>query len=129
MESAVHFSAKERVLKMLAKCANPLCSAPFRYLESGGLFRLESDPLDSSDTRTPEYFWLCRSCSAKMTLRLDEADGVRIVQSQDATPREGEALAFVLLDRQRGMLLNRINFFAYPTRKRREGARGGQVCI
>lgn len=114
---------------MLAKCANPLCSVPFRYLESGGLFRLESDPLDSFQTRTPEYFWLCRSCSATMTLRIDEANGVRIVQSQDATPREGEALAFVLLDRQRGMLLNRINFFAYPARKRRERAIGGQIHI
>ena len=114
---------------MLAKCANPLCSVPFRYLESGGLFRLESDPLDSSDPRTPEYFWLCRSCSATMTLRLDESAGVAIVQSRDATPQEGDALAFILLDRQRGMLLNRINFFAYPARKRRERARGGQICI
>ena len=114
---------------MLAKCANPLCSVPFRYLESGGLFRLERDPLDSSDRQMPEYFWLCRSCSATMTLRLDEAGGVTIVPSQDATPREGDALAFVLLDRQRGMLLNRIDLFAYPSRKGRERARGGPICI
>lgn len=129
MEVAFHFPAKERVLKMLAKCANPLCSAPFRYLEAGGLFRLESDPLDSSDTRTPEYFWLCRSCAGKMTLRLDEGKGVRVVQSQDTPTPGAEPVSFVLLDRQRGMLLNRINFFAYPARKRRERAMGGQIHI
>ena len=114
---------------MLAKCVNPLCSAPFRYLEAGGLFRLESDPLDSSDTRTPEYFWLCRGCAEKMTLRLDEAEGIKIVQSQDAPPQGADTVAFVLIDRQRGMLLNRISFLGYPARKQRERAMGGQIRI
>ena len=114
---------------MLAKCVNPLCSVPFRYLEAGGLFRLESDPLECSDRRTPEYFWLCRSCAGKMTLRLDEAKGVRVVQSQDAPPQGADAVAFVLVDRQRGMLLNRIIFLGYPARKHRERALGGQIRI
>lgn len=114
---------------MLAKCVNPLCSVPFRYLEAGGLFRLESDPLECSDRRTPEYFWLCRSCAGKMSLRLDEAKGVRVVESQDAPPQGADAVDFVLVDRQRGMLLNRISFLGYPARKHRERALGGQIHI
>lgn len=109
---------------MLAKCANPLCSVPFRYLEAGGLFRLENDPLVSHDRQTPEYFWLCRHCSATMSLRLDEAGRIRIVQVQDATPRTGEAVDLLTLDRQRGVLLSRIIFFGLPARRRRERLMG-----
>ena len=29
---------------MVAKCSNPSCSASFRHLEEGMLFRLEADP-------------------------------------------------------------------------------------
>jgi hypothetical protein len=47
---------------MLGKCSNPSCSAPFRYLQNGQLFRLESDPvLRTSKFNQPEYFWLCVS--------------------------------------------------------------------
>jgi hypothetical protein len=59
---------------MLAKCANPKCSAPFRYLHEGKLFRLDlgAGP-PSPDTRIPrqlQYFWLCDRCARTMTLEL-----------------------------------------------------------
>lgn len=58
---------------MLGKCTNPSCSASFRYLEEGILFRLETGPaLRLSNPKKPEYYWLCRSCSAAMTLHISK---------------------------------------------------------
>lgn len=114
---------------MLAKCANPICSTPFRYLESGRLFRLESDPLGGSNNRTPEYFWLCRDCTGEMTLRIAEGDGVKVIPCREASPRGEDGTAYVQLDRQRGMILNRIHFFCAPARKRRERATGGTIRV
>ncbi len=58
---------------MLGKCTNPSCSASFRYMEQGILFRLETDPvLRLSNPRSPEYYWLCRNCSATMTLHISK---------------------------------------------------------
>jgi len=59
---------------MLAKCANPTCSTPFRYLHEGKLFRLDlgAGP-PSRDTRIPrqlQYFWLCDRCARTMTLEM-----------------------------------------------------------
>jgi hypothetical protein len=54
---------------MLAKCTNRSCSASFRRLKDGRLFRLETDPtLWSSQSNRGEYFWLCDRCSPSMTL-------------------------------------------------------------
>jgi len=52
---------------MVSKCANPACSASFRYLHSGRLFELGTDvphpdALDSP-LQTMEYFWLCEECA------------------------------------------------------------------
>src|ERR1700757_4413175 len=56
---------------MLAKCANPSCSASFRHLTDGRLFRLETEPrFPTPNSRETEYFWLCEACSAETTLRL-----------------------------------------------------------
>ena len=56
---------------MLAKCASPLCSAPFLHLADGRLFRLETEPaLPSSNIRETEYFWLCEAIRADATLTL-----------------------------------------------------------
>ena len=61
---------------MLGKCANPPCSASFRRLGDGRLFRLEPEPrLRLSHPKT-EYFWLCPTCSAVMTLRIDASGTV-----------------------------------------------------
>lgn len=70
---------------MLSKCANPSCTAPFRYLHDGKLFRMEvpatfllNTPPQSSKKppQRTEFFWLCSSCSAQMTLIYTRTDGV-----------------------------------------------------
>lgn len=57
---------------MLAKCANPTCSAPFRYLHEGKLFRLDlgAGPPSRREhvPRRLQYFWLCEQCARTMTL-------------------------------------------------------------
>jgi len=75
---------------VLSKCANPACHAAFRFLHEGKLFAMdvELDP-DSSPgakhLRRVEFFWLCDSCCAEMTLRLDKTTGIvtteRLVRS------------------------------------------------
>jgi len=56
---------------MLGKCTNPSCSASFRYLQEGLLFRLEADPaLRLRNPKQPEYFWLCQNCASVLTLGL-----------------------------------------------------------
>jgi len=66
---------------MIAKCANPVCSAPFHYLREGKVFRMEfgsdGSPLQlnlagSKTVRKIEHFWLCGPCSALLTLVLRE---------------------------------------------------------
>lgn len=58
--------------KMLGKCISPMRSASCRYLGEGMLFRLESDPAPRvSAAKAPEYYWLCPTCSAAMTLHID----------------------------------------------------------
>jgi len=113
---------------MLAKCANPSCFTPFRYLETGTLFRRESDPLSATDTRSREYFWLCRRCSADLTLQLDETANIRIVQRRNTAVDGEESVDFVPLDRKQGMLLSRISLFGHRGR-RREKPLGGQIRL
>ncbi len=56
---------------MLGKCTNPSCSASFRYLQEGLLFRLEADPvLRLPNPKQPEYYWLCQNCASVLTLGL-----------------------------------------------------------
>jgi hypothetical protein len=63
---------------MLAKCANPTCSAPFRYLHEGKLFRLDlgaGPPSVSGHVpRRLQYFWLCERCARSMTLELNAGE-------------------------------------------------------
>lgn len=94
---------------MLAKCINPVCSTSFRYLEQGRLFRLESDlPLGPGNREKSEYFWLCASCSRTMTLRLDEHETVAVTPLTKSAQRAADHAEFVLLDRQRGLMLTSL---------------------
>jgi hypothetical protein len=71
---------------MLAKCANPGCSAPFRYLREGKLFQVERDENNMASfrgnrtrprvDRRVEYFWLCGACAANVTLAFDRVRGM-----------------------------------------------------
>jgi hypothetical protein len=67
---------------MLSKCANPLCSASFRYFHQGRLFRVETSVTASLTNASGnvnagkpaarvEFFWLCDSCAPQMTLEHD----------------------------------------------------------
>ncbi len=76
---------------MLSKCANPDCPTSFRYLHEGKLFRIDMKPgaaesLPTSITngaakkppRRIEFFWLCQTCAAEMTLSFQEGHGVTV---------------------------------------------------
>ncbi len=66
---------------MISTCANPVCKKPFHYLRGGRLYRFDAPcPHKYSDdipnaicatTRHAVFFWLCRSCSSKFTLRFN----------------------------------------------------------
>lgn len=67
------------ILALVSKCANPECSAGFRYLHEGKLFqfevRLEELATDAPAaghnerlSREVEWFWLCESCASTMTV-------------------------------------------------------------
>jgi hypothetical protein len=74
---------------MLSKCANPECFAPFHYLREGKLFQMElrtakpTNPeprlVGAGNGRNVEHFWLCGTCSQKMTLAFEPAQGVVII--------------------------------------------------
>jgi hypothetical protein len=82
---------------MLAKCANPACSATFRYFHEGQLFAIESK-IDSSRWGPPtdpeymdrpqrvQYFWLCSACCCAMTFGRDRNGGVLILPNQGIRP-------------------------------------------
>jgi hypothetical protein len=67
---------------MLAKCANPSCSRPFRYLHEGKLHRMELASDNSESGPKSEWFWLCSHCSSRMTLRVDGGKVVAVRQMQ-----------------------------------------------
>ena len=110
---------------MLAKCANPQCAAPFRYLETGRLFRVENELTNRADNRRPEYYWLCCTCSEKVTLRLDENGGVKLVALRESVRSATEPMDLVLLDRREGRQLNRISFSGRRMRRKHESGEEG----
>jgi hypothetical protein len=81
---------------MLHKCANPICTSPFRSLREGKLFLAELFPSDLSAAfqgnrrklRRREHFWLCDVCAAHFTLRFDPVLGMLTVPIREgANPR------------------------------------------
>jgi hypothetical protein len=96
---------------MLGKCSNPSCSAPFRYLRHGKLFRLEADPrLRTSRPNNLEYFWLCDNCSPRVSLRIGDAGEVRPFMFPDSDQRDFNGEGITLIDRRDGLLLSRLGF-------------------
>src|SRR5947209_14841797 len=99
---------------MVSRCFNPACAIPFRSLEEGTLFRLEPDGTRASSTLEPEYFWLCNSCEAAMTLKLGEDGVVAIAHGRPPHAhgiRRDMPLAF---NRSRGLLLRSVSFWPRP---------------
>jgi hypothetical protein len=82
---------------MLAKCANPACSAPFRYLHEGKLFRLDlgaGPPARSGHMpRQLQYFWLCERCARTMTLEMRGGEVTACLRPQRSAPGAWPALA------------------------------------
>ena len=83
---------------MLAKCANPACTAPFLYLREGKLYQIETQAemppragehiqgAAAKEERKParrlEFFWLCGRCARQMTLTFDRGRGVVVVPTR-----------------------------------------------
>ncbi len=125
---------------MLGKCTNPSCSASFRYLQEGILFRLETDPaLRLSNPMQPEYYWLCHSCASAMTLRLSpegkvipvplpaRVDSSRDSRRQGARPSGRQGPDFIPSKPQNGLLLTGVRFATERHhRSRSKGAAAGE---
>ena len=69
---------------MVSKCANPECTARFRYFHNGQLFRLDTpskshgeDEMNKHVSRL-EFFWLCDECAGKLTLTFEAGTGVSV---------------------------------------------------
>jgi hypothetical protein len=84
---------------MVSKCANPVCSASFRYFREGRLFEIEvtsakrADP--SSSERKPhrkvEYFWLCSRCATELTVEAHGDQGIVTVPLAQKAARHATA--------------------------------------
>ena len=82
---------RSRGVAVLNKCANPACSAQFRYLHQGKLFEVEiqyaESPTVDGQTKAvhgkghAERCWLCDDCAAYVTLRFDTHRGEVMVSS------------------------------------------------
>ena len=57
---------------MLSKCANPACSTPFRYLNQGRLFSIESATFSNRTHRPFECYWLCDRCARTLVVVIDQ---------------------------------------------------------
>lgn len=90
---------------MVSKCANPSCSAIFRYLREGKIFHVATGPYgpekdNASETFTRERFWLCGDCSTKMTV-ISDRSGIRVVPLPDPSERQK-------MERARGMAVGAV---------------------
>ena len=79
---------------MLSKCLNPHCTAKFRYLWEGRLFRVDFCEakrkksalagrlplLGAGEKDRPiEHFWLCGDCAMNLNIELSAAGEVQLV--------------------------------------------------
>jgi hypothetical protein len=88
---------KRRSDRVLHKCANPACPNPFRKLNQGKLFLVETQPLEGSkprrarwrvqSTHRVEYYWLCDQCAFAFTLSYEKGRGVIAVPRSEVTRR------------------------------------------
>jgi len=62
---------------VVEECANPSCRMRFRKFGNGRLFVVESPA--KSESRRPQYFWLCSACSRSMTVSPKNGGEVTVV--------------------------------------------------
>jgi len=78
---------------MISKCANPVCSSVFRYLNEGRLFFFESTGFSEMNTSTDDgefvgaphlvrCYWLCSTCCRSMML-VPEGEGMKTVAAEN----------------------------------------------
>ncbi len=82
---------------MVSKCANPSCSAIFRYLREGTIFHVAAAPTRTEKNSIPgtsrhERFWLCGECSPKMTVISDNL-GTHVVPLPDQPEKQRQQRA------------------------------------
>ncbi|MBZ5616759.1 MAG: hypothetical protein LAO23_22375 [Acidobacteriia bacterium] len=66
---------------MLSHCLNPSCTAQFRFLHEGRIFKIERTTAsldDSNPQRLVEHYWLCGPCS--LALKVVVENGVVTTQ-------------------------------------------------
>jgi len=84
---------------MVAKCINPYCHRPFRYLGNGKLFVTEYPPTLESGlslhTRMREHFWLCEECSKTMTVAIRREHGRIAIRIVNLSPNGRRKLDFI----------------------------------
>ena len=91
---------------MVSRCFNQPCSAVFRYLGKGKVFRLEPD---GASAQEPEYFWLCDACAATKTLELLE-DGYLAVSPKPTLAHNPDSDMPLAINRRKGLLLRSLSF-------------------
>jgi hypothetical protein len=77
---------------MLYKCANPACTRPFRRLDEGKLFQVETEYFPASASRDTlpskrgrmlrhhvERYWLCDDCASIFTLTFEQGRGISTI--------------------------------------------------
>jgi len=82
---------------VLHKCANPACPNPFRKLNQGKLFLIDTQPLERPEPRRAgwrgesahrvEYYWLCDQCALTFTLSYEKGRGVVALPQTDVAKR------------------------------------------
>lgn len=72
---------------MLSRCLNPNCGTPFSYLHEGRIFQIERvrvAPGSQELQRSVESYWLCRSCSSRLKVIVE--NGCVVTCPMDAMP-------------------------------------------
>jgi hypothetical protein len=93
-----------RTLSMTAKCVNPACATPFRYLRGRRLFLVDSptDPAAlvnlgamTSAAHFSEFFWLCENCCQSMHVVVEKSGEVILLAGSASAypPRHPPATA------------------------------------
>lgn len=83
---------------MLAKCANPSCSTPFRYLNEGRMFYVHLDGSSAGlegAARQVEHYWLCEACARD--LRVVSFHGGVALQFREGLPAAAHPPSVILL--------------------------------
>ena len=82
---------------MVSRCANPECTAQFRYLSRGRLFHLCSRMRQGQSAFRSESYWLCDACALHLTIaaRSDGTVAVQRIVNDNFAPDASQAIAAV----------------------------------